>query len=97
MAIYVDQIKEYPAVKLAMTHWCHMGTDDHSLEGLEALHALAQSIGLKREWFQDRQRFPHYDLVPSKRTAALNCGAVACTDREWIAWCKQKDAVNAAE
>jgi len=30
---------------------------------LEELHFFAQQIGLKREWFQDHPRHPHYDLT----------------------------------
>lgn len=28
---------------------------------MEELHAFAESVGLKREWFQDH-RIPHYDV-----------------------------------
>jgi len=51
--------------------WCHMWSED-----VNALHELAQKIGMRREWFQDRRGFPHYDLVPSRRAAAIALGAV---------------------
>lgn len=63
--IFVDELREYPS-----GHWCHLTTDGP----IEELHAFAQKIGLKREWFQDG-RIPHYDLRPSKRRKALAAGA----------------------
>jgi len=41
---------------------------------LDELHEFAQSIGLKRQWFQD-QTFPHYDVTRNKRYAAIRAGA----------------------
>lgn len=46
---------------------------------LDELHAFAQSIGLRREWFQDRPGRPeraHYDLTSGKRDAAILAGAI---------------------
>lgn len=36
---------------------------------LVALHRAAESLGLRREWFQDREDHPHYDLkgTPAQR------------------------------
>lgn len=50
--------------------WCHMWSED-----LDALHAMAKKIGMKREWFQPHRHLPHYDLVPSKRAHAIRLGA----------------------
>ena len=44
-------------------------------------HVIAQRIGLRREWWQG----DHYDLVPSKRTAAMRLGAVALDRRAFVA------------
>jgi hypothetical protein len=44
-------------------------------EDINALHQLAAKIGLKRAWFQNHPTLPHYDLVPTKREAALRLGA----------------------
>lgn len=41
---------------------------------LDALHAFAKSLGLKREWYQGKQ-FPHYDLTKGKRDLAIQKGA----------------------
>lgn len=59
--------------------WCHLWSED-----LDALHALAGKIGLKREWFQASGRVPHYDLTPGMRAAALRAGAREMDLREWL-------------
>lgn len=64
--LYVDEIRTY-TTKLPYKRWCHLATD----ESLDELHAMAERLGLKREWFQDKPNSPHYDLVPSKRALAL--------------------------
>ena len=79
--VYVDPVFTWPieglrgqARRVAERtggRWCHMWADT-----LEELHAMADQIGLRRAWFQAKQRFPHYDLTPRKREAALRAGAV---------------------
>ena len=70
MAVYVDMLIDY-GWKLGPS--CHMIADSE-----DELHSLAQSIGLKRSWFQndDKHSLPHYDLVESKRKLAISKGAV---------------------
>jgi len=67
---------------------CHLFSDDN----LPELHAFAHKLGLRREWFQDRD-LPHYDLTARKRAAALLAGAVEADIckvgeclRNWRAW-----------
>lgn len=89
--IYIDPLYTYPeaavageAKQLSRKHdhrWCHLWTDPGNEE---ALHRMARSLGLKREWFQDRRGFPHYDLVDSRRPAALLAGAKETLLRDWI-------------
>ena len=79
--IYVDEITEYPSGK-----WCHMATDGT----LEELHAFALRLGLKRRWFQNKPRHPHYDLRPSKRALAIQKGATAVDSFEMIERCFHK-------
>lgn len=46
---------------------------------LEELHTFAESIGLRRSWFQgrpNRPEFSHYDLTRPKRDAAILAGAI---------------------
>ena len=59
--------------------WCHLWSDD-----LNALHELAEKIGMRREWFQNRPGFPHYDLVPRHRVEAIKCGAVERSLLEYL-------------
>lgn len=85
--IYVDQIQEYPAECLADKpenlgiYWAHLWCDDGQLDDL---HAFARKIGLKREWFQDRHDFPHYDVVAAKRRLAVLNGATPMQLKEWL-------------
>jgi hypothetical protein len=44
---------------------------------MDALHTLAERIGLKRSWFQEHPLLPHYDLTPGKRKEAIAAGAEA--------------------
>lgn len=51
--------------------WCHLWC----LPGHEAaLHEVARAIGMRTQWFQNKPYFPHYDLVPPRREAALKLG-----------------------
>lgn len=49
---------------------CHMVADS-----LDELHAFAERLGLRREWFQATS-VPHYDLSLTRRKLALELGAV---------------------
>ena len=67
----------------------HLATDSD----LSELHREARLIGLKREWFQEHSRHPHYDVfgAPAKRLA------VNCTSRELLRKCKHQAATVAEE
>lgn len=57
--------------------WCHLFSPD-----IDALHAFAGRIGLKRTWFQDprtmpKVSWPHYDMNENRRRVALAKGAIA--------------------
>jgi predicted kinase len=67
MAILVDELRDYPGVRLPFSSWCHMATDGDFAE----LHAFAARLGLRRAWFQR----DHYDLPPHGRAAAVALGA----------------------
>ena len=52
---------------------------------LGELHAFAQSIGMKHEWFQDHPRHPHYDTISKRtKTAALRKGAVMKSSKDLV-------------
>lgn len=39
----------------------------HLIAGnLQELHIFAKSVGLKRQWFQERSHHPHYDITTSR-------------------------------
>lgn len=74
MTVYVDTLHDYGwVVQGEHTRSCHMFTDGVDLA---ELHEMAERIGMRREWFQDKVTAPHYDLKPSYRNAALLQGAV---------------------
>jgi hypothetical protein len=87
--ILVDDIRKYKTGPRDYPYWCHMASDDLTDAGLEELHAMAQLIGLKREWFQDHPRHPHYDLPPHKRELAIVSGAIAVSSRELVMRCNR--------
>lgn len=78
MTVYVDDaIHPWRGRK-----WAHLFSED-----LDALHAFAARLGLKRAWFQQppKTSWPHYDVTDTKRLQALRLGAVAadrCTTLE---------------
>lgn len=74
MTVYVDPLQDFGWVMRGRrVASCHLFTD--TLE-LDELHRVAAAIGMRRSWFQDRGSAPHYDLVASRRAAAVAAGAV---------------------
>jgi hypothetical protein len=57
--------------------WCDAGEE-------EKLHEFARKLGLKREWFQAKPDFPHYDTVPTKLGRALALGATQVSLLDWL-------------
>lgn len=83
MAIYVDGLTRHGKVL-----WSHMMTDGD----IEELHAMADRIGLRREWFQDKNpRYLHYDVQPRLRALAIKNGAVVVESYELIKRCVWKE------
>jgi len=69
VAVYVDDMfAPYRGMKMS-----HMLADTE-----EELHAMADSIGVNRKWYQG----DHYDVCLSKRAAAVRLGAIEVTMRE---------------
>lgn len=79
MTVYVDDLRDYGFTDWRKGQWAHMWGDDP-----EELHRIARIIGLRREWFQERAGFPHYDLRPNKHKAALFFGAQRKSVQEWL-------------
>jgi Protein of unknown function (DUF4031) len=76
MAILVDELRDYPGVRLPFREWCHMATDG----SFEELHEFAGRLGLRRAWFQR----DHYDLPLHGRAAAVALGAEEVTTGELL-------------
>lgn len=87
LPVYVDALFEQVAKGAAAravgerngNQWCRMWSDDP-----DALHAMADRLDLKREWFQRAGRVPHYDLTPGKRAQAIKAGAKEQDLSEWL-------------
>ena len=74
--VYVDAAV-WPYGRMMM---CHMVADN-----LDALHAMADKIGIARRWMQNKPGFPHYDICNAKRELAVKHGAVEISWRELVA------------
>lgn len=72
MTIYVDDIRIPARVGRYSARWSHLFTDS---DDLTELHALAHSIGLRREWFQNKESGAHYDVTDRMRDRAITAGA----------------------
>jgi hypothetical protein len=81
MAVYVDDA-------FVAADWGFWTGGGHlQADSPEELHAFAQLLGLRREWFQSRPGRPdrdHYDLTRAKRDAAILAGAIPETAREGV-------------
>jgi len=75
MPVYVDNLK-HPYRRMKM---CHMLADT-----LDELHHMADTIGLKRKWFQNHST-PHYDICQAKRKLAIEAGAILIDRKQTVA------------
>ena len=83
MMVYVDELITWSS---SFGPSCHMMTDGE----LEELHTMADKIGLKRNWFQNKPGLPHYDLKKGKREMAIRNGAVPTTSKEMLQKCRRR-------
>lgn len=83
MTVYVDNMRA-PYGRLVM---CHMIADSD-----EELHAMAEQIGVRRQWHQapPKATHSHYDIALSKRALALRAGAVEITWRQTAMMCRRR-------
>lgn len=85
MSVYVDPLFNHGgSATFRWTQSCHMYAD-----ALEELHLMATRIGMKRSWFQNKIRLPHYDLVASRRRQAVELGAVEHTREQMVAFMRR--------
>lgn len=87
MSVYVDNYRVTAKVGNVQGRWSHLTADT-----TDELHAFAARIGMRRSWFQGRCKSKtcttradgvcvhyHYDVVDSRRQAAIAAGAEAVT------------------
>lgn len=67
MSVYVDDMM----VCIPNRNWRYPESAHLFADTNEELHAFAAKLGLRRAWFQDNPRLPHYDLTRNKRHAAI--------------------------
>lgn len=75
MAVYVDTMK-LPYGRMLMSHMI--------ADTLDELFEMADKIGVARKWFQNK-RVPHFDIAQSKKTLAIEYGAIELQPREFVA------------
>lgn len=77
---YVDAIRVWPTkIRCFQGGSCHLFADT-----IAELHAFAQSLGMRPEWFQNKPSLPHYDLTPKRRERAIALGAKPLAGRELL-------------
>lgn len=75
MSVYLDKSRN----RFGRMVMCHMIADT-----LDELHAMADAIGMQREWFQSRASTPHYDVCLSRKAKAIELGAVELERAEFV-------------
>ena len=72
--VYVDKARN----RFRGMIMCHMLADS-----VDELHAFAERIGMKREWYQPVST-PHYDLSLTKRLEAISKGAIEIDNKKVV-------------
>lgn len=86
MTVYVDDMHTRAVGKLGRMRMSHMVADT-----TEQLLEMADRIGVKRKWLQEKNTpLEHFDVCMSKRKAAIEQGAVAVTWRQLSLMCYQR-------
>lgn len=77
MSVYVDRM----TAAFGRMIMCHLIADTP-----DELHAMADTIGVARRWFQapPRASFPHYDIAKTKRALAIAAGALDCDRHAFV-------------
>lgn len=88
MSVYVDDLTPcIPNKNWRWTESCHLIADS-----LDELHEFANRIGMKRAWFQNDSRLPHYDLNKNRRAIAVRMGVVEIDRREFVSKMRELQA-----
>lgn len=90
MGVYVDEARIPYRGVMRMSH---MVADTE-----EELHAMADQLGLKREWFQGppAHDLPHYDVAECNRHKAIRLGAKSITRRELMEFIRRQRSMQNA-
>lgn len=70
--VYVGK-REYKFGRMKMSHMI--------ADSLEELHDMAEKIGMRLEWFQNKPGKPHYDVPMFRKKRAILAGAIEVDDR----------------
>ncbi len=62
----------------------------------QELDEFALRLGLRKVWYQDHPRHPHFDLTASKRGLAVRLGAVELSTRDSLLRLRASETVAAA-
>ena len=81
MAILIDSF--HNGARGPIRYWHRRCGHLVSDTSLEELHRFAESLGLRREWFQVKS-VPHYDLTGEVYELALERGAILVSSREIV-------------
>jgi hypothetical protein len=81
MAILIDSF--HNGARGPFRYWHRRCGHLVSDSSLEELHVFAASLGLRREWFQQKS-VPHYDLTGPHYELALERGAILVSSREIV-------------
>lgn len=80
--IYIDKPKFYKK-----NGWfSHMMTDGD----LDELHSFANLIGVKRHFFENKQRHYHYDVPLCYFNTAIDNGVIQVNSKDLIRICKKR-------
>jgi hypothetical protein len=80
VAVYLDDWRQPARLGPVEDRWSHLVGDDE-----EELHAFAAQLGMRREWYQHKDRRPHqghYDVPERRRAMAVALGAQPVTWRD---------------
>jgi hypothetical protein len=82
VSVYVDSAQN----SFGRMKMCHMLADTPG-----ELFAMADKIGVARKWYQgfNKASCPHFDIAKSKRTLAIQNGAVVIERRDLVALTKK--------
>jgi hypothetical protein len=85
MTVYVDDMR----ANFGRMIMCHMMADS-----LEELHDMAEKIGMKRKWFQNHPKYPHYDVSLTRRKLAIEYGAQEITSKDLVKMMRRRKDGN---